>query len=272
LAIFTIATFSTFVGLLIAARKLATDPDILNKGRALANLATDGKALAAAVRASGLTPLAEEMVRQAEEVARHFTHPGRARDDAIALFWQVAPDAFADPDALVAAALDSDRATDRMVASIKASSHARDFAAIPLAEPFFRAVARQTLAVLAKADFVNSIAPDLWRRTLSDHGVQLELLERIDATVTSVEETTRRTEATTLRIESVVVAQSQARLEDAERKGTAHALQAISLLFAEMNSLGISPQQLTDLLSHMRCNFTHIDEVICLVRSQRIHQ
>ena len=49
MAVFTITTFSTFAGLLVAAGKLATDPDILNKGKALADLATNGKALAAAL-------------------------------------------------------------------------------------------------------------------------------------------------------------------------------------------------------------------------------
>ena len=88
------------------------------------------------------------MARQAEDTARHFTHPGRARDDAIAVFWQVAPAAFADPDALAGADLDPARATDRMVAAIKASAHARDFADTALAEPFFRAVTRQTLSVM----------------------------------------------------------------------------------------------------------------------------
>jgi hypothetical protein len=50
LAVLTITTFSAFVSLLVAAGKLATDANILNKGKALADLATNGKALYAALR------------------------------------------------------------------------------------------------------------------------------------------------------------------------------------------------------------------------------
>jgi hypothetical protein len=78
LAIFTITTFSAFVSVLLAARKLATDPDILNKGKALADLATNGKALTATLRETGLTQLANQLAQQAEEHALHFTHPGPA--------------------------------------------------------------------------------------------------------------------------------------------------------------------------------------------------
>jgi hypothetical protein len=149
LAIFTITTFSTFAGLLLAAQKLATDPNPLNRLEALADLATNGKALAAALRDSGLTPLAAEMTRRAEDHALHFTHPGPARDDAIAVFWQVAPAAFGAPDAFTAGDLDPERITSAMVAAIRASPQAGDFAATTLAEPFFRAVTQRMLTTMA---------------------------------------------------------------------------------------------------------------------------
>ena len=101
----------------------------------------------AALGTTGLAVLAE-MARTAEDHARHFTHPGRARDDAIALFWQVAPLAFADPAALAAADLDPDLTADGMVAAIRASPLGRDFAAAPLPDAFFRAVVRATLQVM----------------------------------------------------------------------------------------------------------------------------
>jgi hypothetical protein len=161
----TITTFSTFAGLLVAAGRLAGDPDILNRGEALAELAANPRALAAVLRDTGLAALAKEMARQAEEIAVHFTHPGRARDDAIALFWQVAPAAFADPDTAV---LDPDAATDRMLAAIKAA-HARDLTA--LAEQLFRAVAHRALTtILADPAFVE---PHRWRDALCRHGIPI---------------------------------------------------------------------------------------------------
>ena len=92
--------------------------------------------------------LAQAMARVGEDHARHFTHPGRARDDAIALFWQVAPAAFAEP-ADLAAGFDPAQATERMVAAVRESPLGRDFAAAPLPEAFFRAVTLAMLRVLS---------------------------------------------------------------------------------------------------------------------------
>lgn len=267
MAIFTITSFSTFAGLLLAARGLALDPGPVNRVKALADLATNGKALAAVLRDSGLTPLAAEMARQAEEHARHFTHPGPARDDALALFWQVAPEAFADPAVFAAAGLDPARTTEAMVAAIRASPQGRDFTAAPLPEAFFRAVTRQTLGVmLGKADYIASITPDLWRSLLEKHGVEIEHLERVGAKIDHIEETTQRIDETSIRIERVLLSQSQSRLEDAQRRGESTAIEAVSHLFLEMNALGVSPQQLRYLLSDMRYNRLSIDDVTRLVR------
>ena len=119
----------------MAACKLASDPDPVDRLKALADIATGAKSLDAALGTTGLAAVAAEMARAAEDHARHFTHPGRARDDAIALFWQVAPAAFADPATFAAAHLDPALTTDRMVAAIKASPTGRDFTAAPLPEP-----------------------------------------------------------------------------------------------------------------------------------------
>jgi hypothetical protein len=54
-------SFSNFAGLLVAAGKLSADPAILNGRQALADLAADPGALAAALRDTGLTPLAREI-------------------------------------------------------------------------------------------------------------------------------------------------------------------------------------------------------------------
>jgi hypothetical protein len=145
-----VTSFSTFAGLLVAAARLSADPAILNGRQALAALATTPQALAAALRDTGLAPLAREIAHQAEEVALHFTHPGRARDDA---------------------ALDP----DRMVAAIRSSPHAGDFTATVLAEPFFRAVARQALALMRADPAFAGTTPATWREALRRHGVRLEL-------------------------------------------------------------------------------------------------
>ena len=184
---FTITSFATFAGLLLAAQKLAHDPNPLNRVKALADLASNGKSLAAALRDTGLTPLAQEMARRAEEAAQAFTHDGPARDDAKLIFEQVAPEAFGDPAAFAAADLDPAATTDAMVAAIKASPHARDFATTVLAERYFREVAQATLAVmLAEADFIATITPDLWRETLRRQGIQIELLEAVKGDTTEI--------------------------------------------------------------------------------------
>ena len=135
--------------------------------KALADIATGAKSLDAALGTSGLAAVANEMAHTAEDHARHFTHPGPARDDAIALFWQVAPQAFADSATFAAAHLDPALTADRMVTAIKAGHHARDFTAAPLPEAFFRAVAQSTLQVmLSRADTVAALAPALWRESL----------------------------------------------------------------------------------------------------------
>ena len=130
----TVTSFAAFANLVVAACKLASDPDPVGRLKALADIATGAKSLDAALGTTGLAAVAAEMARTAEDHARHFTHPGRARDDAIALFWQVAPAAFADPATFAAAHLDPALTTDRMVAAIKASPLARDFTAAPLPE------------------------------------------------------------------------------------------------------------------------------------------
>ena len=122
-----VASFAAFAGLLLAAREGA--PGDPARARALAG-----------------TPLAAAVASRAEGIARHFTHPGRARDDAVALFWQVAPVALADPAAL--AGDDPAAIVERMVTAIRASALGRDFRQSVLAEPFFRLVAQDALAVI----------------------------------------------------------------------------------------------------------------------------
>ena len=111
-----------------------------------------------AARGTGTVPpeVLRDMAHRAEEVALHFTHPGRARDDALALFWQVAPAALADTSALAGTPLDPARAAARMTAAVRASRHARDFAETVLAEPLLRAVSEQALVVLAAHEAATS--------------------------------------------------------------------------------------------------------------------
>ena len=180
LAVFTISTFATYAGLLLAARKLATDPDPVNRVKAIADLATGAKALAGVLAGAGLTQLAKELETCARDADAAFAREPAA-DDARALFWQAAPTALADPTLMTAGALDPAAVTDGMVTAILSTPHGADFARTPMAEHYFRAIALPTLTkMLASGDFIASITPDLWRRTLSDNGVHLQMLERLD--------------------------------------------------------------------------------------------
>jgi tetratricopeptide (TPR) repeat protein len=181
--VLTISSFTSLVGLMLAARKLATDPDPLDRMKALADLAKDGRALAAVLRESALGPLAAEMERRARDADAAFAHDGPAREDARAVFWQVAPEALGDGAVLAGAALEAGAATEAMVAAIRGSAAGRDFARTALAEAYFRAVTRPVLEVmLARAEFVAGIAPDLWRESLRRQGIAIEMLERVAVT------------------------------------------------------------------------------------------
>jgi tetratricopeptide (TPR) repeat protein len=181
--VLTISSFASLAGLMLAARKLATDPDPLNRMKALADLAKDGRALAAVLRDSGLSPLVAEMTRRAEDADRAFAHDGPGKEDARAVFWQVAPAALGDGAVLAGAGLEADVATEAMVAAIRGSGAGPDFARTVLAEAYFRAVAGPVLEVmLDRADFVAGIAPDLWRESLRRQGSAVEMLARVEAT------------------------------------------------------------------------------------------
>lgn len=179
MAAFEITSFLQLASLMLAARKLVADPDPFNKGEALVALAQDGGALKRLMGERGLTPLARKMACAAEE-AEAMTHPGYAIDDAKAIFWQVAPEAFADPAIFAGANLDPAAITNAMVARIKASPHRRDFEERELNQAYFCRVCHLTLGrMLADAAFVDSITPDLWRESLTRQGVQLEQTREI---------------------------------------------------------------------------------------------
>ncbi len=129
----SVTSFSAFAGLLLAAREDA-----------------DASGHAALARGSVLaaTPLAREMARRAEEIALHFTHPGKARDDALAVFWQVAPLCFAGPAPIAG---DPATVTEGMVAAVRASGLSHDFRATVLAEPLFRQIVQDALTVMQAA-------------------------------------------------------------------------------------------------------------------------
>ena len=170
-----VETFWTFTALLLAGRKIAVATGAAEYAEALAELAANGNGLKAALRDAGLAPLACEMERQATE-ALAFTHPGPARDDAEAIFWQVAPVALADRDTLAADNLDPCAACDRMVAAIKASSLGPDFSATTLAERYFREVTVPLLnAMIADAAYMTGLTPALWREILGRQNLLLVL-------------------------------------------------------------------------------------------------
>lgn len=68
MAVFEIATFSTLAKLLLSARKLATDTDPLNRAKAIADLAQNGKALNVAINGAGLSRIGQEMERRAASI------------------------------------------------------------------------------------------------------------------------------------------------------------------------------------------------------------
>jgi tetratricopeptide (TPR) repeat protein len=205
LALFEIASFSALANVLLAARKFATDPDPLNRMKALADLAKDGKALTAAIKGAGLSPLAAEMAKRAKALDRHLTHEGWAKDDAKAIFLQVAPLALADPNHLAAAALDPEAATEAMVAAILASDHTRDFRQTAYAETYFREIISGALAVmLADRTFVDSITPALWRQVLAGQGIQID---RLDAIKGNTEELLNRIDFLTRKVSQLEGAQ-----------------------------------------------------------------
>jgi tetratricopeptide (TPR) repeat protein len=183
LPILTVTSFAAFANLVVAGCRLVSAESLPDGLKALADIATGARTLDGALGTTGLAAVAAEMARVAEDQARHFTHPGPARDDALALFWQVAPDAFADPATFAAAHLDPALTTDRMVAAIKAGPQARDFSAAPLAEQFFRTVALATLKVmLARAATVTALTPALWGQSLRSDAEILRLLRELHAT------------------------------------------------------------------------------------------
>jgi tetratricopeptide (TPR) repeat protein len=182
----TITTFAAFANLVVAGYKLGIAAAPVDALKSFADIATGATSLDAAFATTGLAPVAAEMARAAEAHAHHFTHEGPARDDALALFWQVAPSAFADPATFAAAHLDPSLTADRMVAAIRTGPHARDFAATPLAEPFFRSVAEATLRVLLdRADTIAALAPALWRKSLQNDTTVLATTARTEAKLDS---------------------------------------------------------------------------------------
>jgi hypothetical protein len=98
-------------------------------------------------RAPNADALIAEIARRSEETALHFTHPGPARDDALAVFWQVVPLAL-DRLSELEGEPDPERWMQAMIASIHASPQARDFNETALAEPCFRALALPALRLI----------------------------------------------------------------------------------------------------------------------------
>ncbi len=187
MAIFEISTFATLCKLLLAARKLATDGDALNRGKALADLAQNAKALNAALRGAGLAPLAAAMETRAKYIDAFLTHEGQAKDDARLIFWLAAPHALADPALMTGDALDPDATAATMIAAIRQSPVAHDFDRTAFAESYFRQVISGTLKeMFANAAFIDSVTPDLWRETLRAQGITLETIAAVKDDTTEI--------------------------------------------------------------------------------------
>ena len=178
---FTVTNFAMFTGLLLAAKRLSVDPDPFNKVKAVADLASGAKKLAAALATAGLTPLATEMEARARDADRAFARESPA-GDARAIFWQVAPTALADTSAMAAADLDpSSEITNRMVAAIRASPPRDRLAQAPMAEPYFRSVVQPTLAAMATVPEATLIA--MARKISPRVANRDEALRELDAAV-----------------------------------------------------------------------------------------
>ncbi|MBB5222357.1 tetratricopeptide (TPR) repeat protein [Amaricoccus macauensis] len=168
---FTITTWMAFANFAVASWRLAVGPAAGDRLAALTDILSGKCSLDAAFATTGLDAIAAEVERTAEEQAQHFTHAGPARDDAIALFKQVASDAFAHPATFAAGRLDPALITEGMVAALRGGPHAPDFFATPLPEQFFRSVARATLEVmLNRADIIAALSPALWREQMAMTG------------------------------------------------------------------------------------------------------
>ena len=161
-----IASFTAFANLVVAGCRLAAAGTAVDAVKALADVATGAKSLDVALGTTGLAAVATEMARTAEEHALHFTHPGPARDDAIELFWQVAPARLRRPRHLRrrpprpgadrrAHGRRDPRRPARPRLPPAPSSPSPSSAASPK---------RRSQVMLARADTVAALAPALWRK------------------------------------------------------------------------------------------------------------
>lgn len=179
MALFEIATFGSFARLLLAARKLAEDPDPLNRLKALADLAENGAKLRAALEDRKLGPLAGRIEAACQGADAAFARePGHA--DAQLVFRDAAAVALTRCDALAAHDLEPTAILRDMIDAIEASDHARDFREADLSEAYFRAVMEAALAeMLADGAFIDGLSPQLWRESLRRQRVTVELLAEV---------------------------------------------------------------------------------------------
>jgi len=183
LALFEIATLGAFAKLLLAARKLAEDPDPLYRLKALADLAENGGKLREALGERNLGPLAARIEAVCESANAAYGREPQV-EDARNVFRIVAPVALSQCSALAENGLERPAILEGMVETICASDHVRVFRETELPETYFRAVMDAALkAMLADAAFVDGLSPQLWRESLRRQGVEIEMLERLETTV-----------------------------------------------------------------------------------------
>ncbi|TRD22603.1 hypothetical protein [Palleronia caenipelagi] len=110
----SVVNFAILTRLIIAACKAASDPGAAASPEALCNVIVDRDTPRS--RMKGAEPLVWSLTAAAEDADRALGHASQWRDDAKALFWQLAPQVLSRPDLLTGSQLDPAKTCDAMIA------------------------------------------------------------------------------------------------------------------------------------------------------------
>lgn len=146
MALLSTSPFATLTKLLIAARTVAAGDDPMKRAEALTDLAGDPGHLNWGLRGKGLTLLAVELQKMAENADLVFAHDGPNKDNARLVFWQVVPVAISESNLMLGRALSAEATTEDMLRVIRSKSVGADLFREPLGEGYFRAIITPLLA------------------------------------------------------------------------------------------------------------------------------
>lgn len=185
---FEVAGVAGFVKQVLAARMIVIGDDLPERAGGFADLIAGGAALDKLIRKSGLDPVVTRTLEAAGDADRAFARePGL--NDARAIFAQLGPQAIPSPELVAASGLRAEAVVETLIARILGSNLARDFAADPLIERYFRAVALAALSALyGDPDYVQGITPQLWQQTLAEFAELKAKLDGIAEASAAIEE------------------------------------------------------------------------------------